>query len=146
MNRITDRILAGIMGALSLICLIGTYQLWDGWDGPGTMPLIVGIIFLFLTIGFWVFPSKDQADNLFLEKRMMIHMGVTLASFAVYILLIGWLGYPLATWLLLIALVRSMKRGSIYKTLIWTGMVSIGTYIIFKTYLAMPLPGGFIGI
>lgn len=146
MQRTADRILGGVMGALSLLCLIGSYQLWDGWAGPGTVPLTVGIILLFLAIGFWVFPSKGQVDISFLEKRVMIHMGVTLASFALYIALIGWVGYPLATWLLLITLVKSMKRGSFYKTIIWTGLVSFGTYIIFKTYLTMPLPAGFIGI
>ncbi len=146
MRGTADRILGTVMGALSLLCLIGSYQLWEGWAGPGTMPLIVGIILLFLAIGFWVFPSKDEGVIFSFEKGMMVHMGVTLGSFALYILLIGWVGYPLATWLLLIVLVRSMKRGSIYKTLIWTGMVSVGTYIIFKSYLSMPLPAGFIGI
>jgi hypothetical protein len=146
MQGMTDRILGGVVGVLSLICFIGAYQLWDGWAGPGTLPLIVGTIFLFLAVGFWVFPSKDQAPIFSFERRMMAHMGVTLGSFAAYILFIEWLGYPLATWLLLLVLVRSMKRGSIYKILIWTGMVSVGTYIIFKTYLAMPLPAGFIGL
>ncbi len=146
MGKAVDRILGGIMGVLSLLCLTGSYQLWEGWAGPGTMPLIVGTILLFLAVGFWVFPSRDPVKILPSEKKMLIPMGVTLGSFALYILLVGRLGYPLATWLLLTVLVRSMKSGSLYKTFLWTGIVAVGSYIVFKFYLSMSLPAGFIGM
>ena len=146
MRWIADRILGGVMCGLSLLCFIVSRQVWSGWDGPGTMPLIVGIVLLSLALGFWLFPTKDLTDFRSIETRMLGHIGITLASFALYIAFMRWLGYPLATWLLLFTVARSMKRSPIYRTLIWSGMVSIGSYIVFKIYLAMSLPSGFMGI
>ena len=146
MRGFADFILGGLMLSLSLLCLFVAHRLWNGWDGPGTMPLIVGTILLFLALGFWVVPSKDRMDFPLFKKRMALPMFVTLGSFALFIIFVKWIGYPLSSWLLLFTLVESMKRGALFKTAIWTGMVSVCSYILFKIYLAMPLPAGFMGI
>ena len=146
MKGSADFILGGLMLSLSLLCFFVAHRLWNGWDGPGTMPLIVGTILLFLALGFWVFPSRDRMDFPLFNKRAALPMFVTLGSFALFILFVKSIGYPLCSWLLLLTLVESMKRGALSKTIIWTGMVSVGSYILFKVYLAMPLPAGFMGI
>jgi len=146
MKQTADRIISSFMAVLSIICFTESYRLWNGWDGPGTLPLMVGCIFLFLTAGFLVFPSEDKTENLLPGKKMVRHIGITVGSFALYLVFIKWLGYPLATWFLLGTVVISMTRGFSWTTIIWTGLVSLSTYIILKFYLTMPLPPGFIGI
>jgi hypothetical protein len=107
---------------------------------------MVGCIFLFLTVCLLVFPSGDGTENLLPGGKTVKHMGITVGAFALYLVFIKWLGYPLATWFLLVTVVKSMTHGFSWVTIIWTGIVSLSTYIVLKFYLAMPLPPGFIGI
>lgn len=146
MMQTADRIISSFMAILSIICFIESYRLWNGWDGPGTLPLMVGGIFLFLTVGFLVFPSRGETGNLLPGKKMLKHAGITVGAFALYLVFIKWLGYPLATWFLMATIVKSITQGLSWITITWTGLVSLITYIILKFYLAMPLPPGFIGI
>ena len=146
MKQAADRLISSFMAVLSIICFAESYRLWNGWDGPGILPLMIACIFLFLTVCFLIFPSEDTSENLLPSKKMIKHMGITVGAFALYLALIKWLGYPLATWFLLVTIVRSMTHSFSWTTIIWTGLVSVSTYIILKFYLAMPLPSGFIGI
>jgi len=106
MKQAADRIISSFMAVLSIICFTESYRLWNGWDGPGTLPLLIGCIFLFLTVGFLFFPSGDTAENLLPGKKMLKHMGITVGAFALYLVSIKWLGYPLASWFLMIAIVK----------------------------------------
>jgi hypothetical protein len=146
MKHAADKIIISFMSALSLLSFIESYRLWSGWDGPGTLPLIMGFVFLSLILGFLVFPSKEKVEEILPPRKLLKHMAITVGAFALYLLLIKWLGYPLATWILLFVIVKSMTAGFSWVTVVWTGLVSFGTYYVLKFYLAMPLPSGFIGL
>jgi hypothetical protein len=146
MKPVADQIISGFMSVLSILSFIESYRLWNGWDGPGTLPLIMGFIFLILTLGFLIFPSQDKVEEILPSKKTLKHMGITVGAFSLYLVSINWLGYPLATWILLFIIVKSMTTGFSWVTVVWTGLVSFSTYFVLKFYLAMPLPSGFIGI
>jgi len=141
-----DRILGGVMGGLGLLCLFEAYRIWNGWEGTGTMALIVGGILIVISIIFLLFPSRETTSIQWPSKKEMLSIGVIGGSFALYISLMEWLGYTLTTWLFMAAVTKYISNRRISIILIWTGAVAVGTYIIFKKYLLMYLPAGFIGI
>ncbi len=146
-----DRILGIFLSGLGILCLTETYQIWNGWGGLGSMPLIVGGILIILSVMFQVFPSPKDSQVKWPDKKEIYNVGVISGSFALYVILMGWLGFPLATWILLAALIRHISPRQKHPlffwtiTLIWTGGTAVGIYLIFK-HLSVPLPAGLLGI
>jgi len=144
--RYTNKILGGVMGGFGLLCFFEAYRIWNGWEGTGTMALIVGGIFIVISIIFLLFPSRETTSIQWPGRKEMLSIGVIGGSFALYITSMKWVGYPISTWLFLAVVTKYNSPSRISTTLIWTGAVAVGTYIIFKKYLLMYLPAGFIGI
>jgi hypothetical protein len=145
-----DHILGVVMGILGIYCFYESYRVWSGWSGSGTMILVIGILFGVVSVLLQLFPSSGSTALVWPERRSIGRIGIMATLFGLYIGLMKWLGYPLATWLFLAAVTKStvtksMSKSRIFTTLIWTGLTAVGTYLIFKRYLAMPLPSGFIG-
>jgi len=134
------------MGAFGFLCLIEAYRIWNGWDGTGVMALIVGGIFIPLSVIFLVFPSSGDKSILWPSKREWFSLGIIGGPFALYIFFMNWLGYPFSTWLFLAVVAKYISPTRTTRIIIWTGMVAIGTYVVFKRYLMMYLPTGFLGI
>jgi len=143
--RFADRLLGGIIGILGILCFVEAYRLWTGWQGAGTMPIIVGGICIVLSVLFIVVPTREGAPIEWYSKKEIFRIGTISTSFAIYLIVVDWLGYSLATWLLLAVVTRSTSTSRILNILIWTGAVAVGTGIIFKKFLSVPLPTGFIG-
>lgn len=134
------------MGILGLSCFLETFRVWNGWDGTGVMVLVTGGLFLVLMIIFLIFPDRSITSIQWFSKKEMLHMGILSGAFALYIILMDELGYLLATWLFLVGVTKYISPSKILTILIWTGVVALGTYIIFKKYLGMYLPIGLIDI
>jgi hypothetical protein len=141
-----DRVLGVFMGVMGLICFFEASSLWSGLEGPGTMVVIVGVICIFTSIVFLFFPSRENKSMKLPNKKEISSMGVVGGSFALYIYFMDWVGYALGTWLFLAAVAKYISPTRLHIILIWTGAVAIATYIIFKKYLFLPLPAGFVGI
>jgi len=109
------------------------------------MALIVGGIFAVISAICLLFPSRETAAR-WPSRKELIRMGVIGGSFALYINFMEWVGYLLGTWLFLAFIAKYISPSRLSVILIWTGALAIGTYIIFKKYLFMYLPAGFIGI
>ena len=144
--RIADLIVGLVLALLGLICLYEAHRIWVGWEGTGTMALIVGAIFIILSAIFLLNPSRPTTGIEWPGKKQLVGITVIGVSFALYNQLMGFLGYPLSTWLFLCGIGRYISGSRTLTTVIWTGAVAVGTYIIFKTYLHMYLPAGFLGI
>ncbi len=141
-----DRIIGAIMAVLGMICINDAYRIWGGWDGIGSMVLITGGIFIVVSVIFLLAPSRETTSIQWPGKKEIVGMGVVGGSFALYVSFMNWLGYPLSTWLLLIVVTRYISPSRTSTLLVWTGAVAIVTYIIFRKYLFMYLPEGFMGI
>jgi hypothetical protein len=144
--KVADRILGMLLGLLGLICLYEAYRIWVGWDGTGLMALIVGALFIVLSLLFLLRPSQETTPIQWPGKKEIIGISVVGISFALYNQFMVWLGYPISTWLFLCGVTQFISHRWTFTILIWTGAVAVGTYIIFKTYLHMYLPAGFLGI
>ncbi len=144
--RSADPILGVALAALGALCLFESFRLKGGWQGAGTMPLIVGTILLITSFVLLLSTSHASTPIQWPSRKEIRGMGVIGGSFGLYIYVIDWLGYALGTWLFLAIVARYISPSRLSVILIWTGAVAIGTYIIFKKYLFMYLPEGFIGI
>lgn len=141
-----DRYLGGILGILGLVCLNEAREVWSGWDGTGLMLLLVGGILLVLMFAYVFFPSRSGVQVKWFNKGETLQIAVVAASFALYVALMNQLGYVFSTWLFLAGITGYISPRRFSITLIWTGAVAIGTYIIFKHYLGMYLPVGLMRI
>lgn len=143
-----DRILGILLLFLALVCFAEGIRVWDGMWGTGFLPVIMGFIFGLLTLGFLFSRSSRREPFRILwpaggnrQKIAFIYLALML-----YALLVPWTGYFIGTTLFLIGLVRAMGRVRWGYGLFFSLVTSSGTYLVFKVWLKMPLPGGFLGV
>jgi hypothetical protein len=144
--KVVDRVLGVVLAMFAVLCLGEAYRIWNGWDGTGTMALIVGGVFTILAVRFLVFPSAEHTAIEPPSRNEWFGMAAVGGPFALYLIVINWLGYVLSTWLLLAVVSKLIAPTRTAAILAWTGAVAIGTYILFKRYLMMYLPAGVLGI
>lgn len=143
--RFADRLTGGIIGIFGILCFVEAYRLWTGWQGAGTMPIIVGGICMILAVLFMAIPTRESDPIDFYSKKEIFRISTISISFAIYLIVVDWVGYSLTTWLLLAVVTRSTSTSRTLNLLIWTGAVAGGTGIIFRKFLSVSLPAGFIG-
>ena len=143
-----DRILGGILLVLALGCFIEGIRVWDGMGGTGFMPALLGVIFALLSPGLLIARPKNQA-SLSIPwplKAGWLQIGLIFLCMVLYTLLLPWVGFLPGTTLLLTALVCVMGRVRRGYGLIFGFLVSLITYVVFKVWLNMPFPAGFLGV
>ncbi len=139
-----DRILGILLVLLGLLCLVEAVRVWDGVGGTGFMPLLLGVLFAMLSLGLLI--SRPQPSELspisWPAKSVWQRIGMIFAVLVLYILLLPWAGYLLATTVFLTALVGVMGRVRWGYCLVFGVGVSAVTHVVFKTWLNMPFPSG----
>ena len=150
-----DEIIAGVViflfGAvttlLSLSMPIGTFRK----SGTGMFPLILGILLMFLS-GLFLLRLflKTQATReksstveiLGSSRQLILFFG----TMVLVTLFFNRLGYPLSSFLLMLALLKTlgMKRWS-FNILLSLGTAAV-CYLLFVQWLNIPMPKGWIGI
>jgi len=150
-NETSGGIVMFLFGAVTLFYSlrmpVGTFRA----AGSGLFPLCLGILLMLLSIGLLIrvyFQGRQPAEK---EPRSAIpgsakQVILFMGAMALATLLFNPLGYPLISFLLLLALLRilGMRR--------WTTNVSISlltaaaSYFLFVQWLQIPLPKGWIGL
>lgn len=141
-----DRVIGLVLAAFGLLCLVEAYRIWNGWDGTGTMALLVGGILTVLAALFFLVPSAERTSVAWPARTEWFGMAAIGGPFALYLIVMTWLGYVLSTWLLLAVVSKLIAPTRMATILVWTGAVAIGSYIVFKRYLMMYLPAGVLGL
>jgi hypothetical protein len=142
-----DRILGIILLFLALVCFIEGIRVWDGMGGTGFMPAFLGMVFALLGPGLLIPRPPNQASFSISwpQKAAWQQIGLIFLCMVFYTLLLPWVGFLLGTALFLTALVRVMGRVRWGYGLIFGFVVSMITYVVFKIWLNMPFPAGFLG-
>jgi hypothetical protein len=142
--RSAIRLLGAILGGISLLCFWETYRIWNGWAGPGTVPLIVSILLAINSTSFLILSSKESPQFKWPSRKSALRIFGIAGLFAFYIILVQLVGYPISSWLFLAAVIRLVSPGRFkpYVLIIWTGLVSLGLYFIFIRLLSVHLPSG----
>jgi hypothetical protein len=138
----------GVTVVLSLQMPIGTFRM----AGAGLFPLCLGILLMILALLFLLNllfgkratpqapePAAETPAN---AKQVMLFLGIT----AVATLCLGFLGYPVFCFLLMLLLLWIL---GIRKPALLLGLsllTAVGAYLLFVRFLKIPLPKGLIGL
>jgi putative tricarboxylic transport membrane protein len=151
-----DEIVVGIViflfGAvttfLSLKMPIGTFRM----GGTGLFPLCLGILLMILS-GTFILKIFFQGKEGQVKKGASIESSASpmqlilfLGTMALATLFFNQLGYPLTSFLLMVALLRilGIKRWGL--NILISVVTAVGSYFLFVKWLDIPMPKGWIGI
>lgn len=140
--------LFGVMTAyFSLQMPIGTFRA----AGSGLFPLGLGILLMALSVLLLINVyvrrtpirgEKKHPEDARSTPQVVLFMGaIVLAT-----LLLQDLGYPLVSFLLLLALLRVLGVRRWVYALSLSLLTATGTYVLFVLWLQIPLPKGWIGL
>lgn len=141
-------IFGGITALLSLRMPIGTFRM----GGPGLFPLFLGIILMILSGAFVskiLFQGKEEQvkkEASIESSESPIQLILFLGAMALATLFFDQLGYPLISFLLMVALLRilGIKRWGL--NILISVVTAVGSYFLFVKWLNIPMPKGWIGI
>ncbi len=140
-------IFGGVIAALSLRMPIGTFRM----PGTGMFPLILGILLMFLSCIFLLkllyqhkktTARRDSLAERGFPVQLILFFGTMVLATAFF----NQLGYPLSSFLLMVALLRilGVKRWRLNLPLSF--ITAVVCYFLFVQWLKIPLPKGWIGL
>jgi putative tricarboxylic transport membrane protein len=138
----------GLTALLSLKMPIGTFRM----AGTGMFPLILGIILMVLSGAFilkFSFQGKEEQikkEASIESSESPIQLILFLGAMVLATLFFNRLGYPLTSFLLMVALLRilGIKRWGL--NILISVVTAIGSYFLFVKWLDIPMPKGWIGL
>jgi putative tricarboxylic transport membrane protein len=141
-------IFGGITSVLSLQMPIGTYRM----AGTGMFPLILGILLMILSSAFILKNvlqgKKEQVKKEASPKSTgsIKQLILFLSSMVLATLFFNSLGYPLTSFLLMVALLRILEIKRWGLNILISAVAAAGSYFLFVKWLSIPLPKGWIGL
>jgi len=133
---------------LSLRMPIGTFRI----AGTGMFPLFLGILLMFLS-GIFIlkifFQGKERQEKKgasIESPGSPIQLILFLGTMVLVTLFFNQLGYPLSSFLLMVALLRTLGIKSWRFNLPLSFITAVVSYFLFVQWLKIPLPKGWIGI
>lgn len=115
----------------------------------GFFPRSLGILLVLLALGELVRALKSSVPVLPREKiagEGWIRIGATLATMLSFALVLEWLGFLVATFFLMVLLLRAIEAPHWPKVVIVALVTSLLSYGLFAWLLGVPLPAGILGI
>jgi len=139
--------LALVFMAVGIVWIVGGLRLpfWQGFaPDSGFLPLFYGILLMGLAAGVLVvrlFDGDAVSDDQPISKPLLVLAALTAAVVGV-----EPAGFGVAVFLLLAFLFIAVERLPTLRSLIVAGVTTAVLVLIFKTWLAVPLPVGPLGI
>jgi uncharacterized BrkB/YihY/UPF0761 family membrane protein len=140
-----------VLLALAAFCIIYSLgmPLFDKYSpGPGLFPLLLGVIMALLSSSLiWEgIRAKTDKAHKFTNKKGMTQAAVLILGLGVFAFLIPLLGYLIATFLLVVFVMKLVIHNS-WKTALLTALtVSAMLFLIFSVALKVNLPESPFGI
>lgn len=115
--------------------------------GPGFFPRWIGGLFTVLAALLLVntLRSHEPLEGGWPDRAGWLNVGATAAVLALSILLFDRLGYVLATMLVMLVMMAVLGRHRWPVLLGVSAATSVSTYVLFSTWLRVPLPRGILG-
>ena len=151
-----DEIIVGIViflfgavtAVLSLRMPIGTFRM----AGTGMFPLFLGILLMFLACIFLLkllYQHKKttaKRDSVAEVRGSPVQLILFFGTMVLATAFFNQLGYPLSSFLLMVALLRILGIKSWRFNLPLSFITAVVSYFLFVQWLKIPLPKGWIGI
>ena len=148
--RRRDLAAAAVLLAFGLFAIIQARGLRFGTvaaPGPGFFPLCLAMALCLASIGLIVQALRAVPAEVAVSSagaRRFAVAGV-LVSLLIYALVLEWLGFLLSTFVLLVFFFRTLQRQSWLVVVTGSLATSLLSYLVFKTWLGVNLPGGLLG-
>jgi putative tricarboxylic transport membrane protein len=137
-----------VTALLSLRMPIGTFRM----GGTGMFPLCLGILLMILSGAFTLkifFQGKEEQVKKgapIESSESPIQLILFLGAMALATLFFNQLGYPLISFLLMVALLRILGIKRWRLNILISVVTAVGSYFLFVKWLDIPMPRGWIGI
>jgi len=138
----------GVTAFLSLKMPIGTFRM----AGTGMFPLFLGILLMFLSclllLKLFYLGKKPavRRDSVAEVRGSPIQLILFFGTMVLATAFFDQLGYPLASFLLLVALLRTLGMKQWILNILLSLMTAVASYFLFVQWLKIPLPKGWIGL
>jgi hypothetical protein len=146
-----DLIAAAALAGLAGYVLLESRQLGFGsFRAPqtGFFPRVLGILLMLLAIAE-LFRALRQAEPAFFTEKIAgegwIRIGATLATMLGFAVVLERLGFLVATFFLMVLLLRAIEAPRWPKVLLVALVTSALSYGLFAWLLGVPLPAGILG-
>lgn len=139
-----DKIFSIILCLISAVVYYSASQfdmsyIGDTGLGPDFFQKVVSVILIVLSILIFISNGKDKKT----EKNPNIkYTLITIGIFAVYIVLIGKIGYLVSTILFSFAIISLLKKDSIVLKVVYSIIFPVGLYLLFTYAFKVSLPTG----
>jgi putative tricarboxylic transport membrane protein len=109
--------------------------------GPNIFPLGLGLLLIILSLRLFYEVMKSKAnseagDKLDYKKFLMIFTAAVLYAF-----FFEEIGYIIGTFLFLLFSFQVLEKGKLLKSLLISGLFSVGIYVLFVIILEVSMPG-----
>jgi putative tricarboxylic transport membrane protein len=115
---------------------------------PGFLPFWTGIFIVALSIYSMIRAWREKSaisSHFFSESGSMRRVLTTFLSITAYIFMVSKLGFMVSTFLLTGFLLKAIYPQSWLRTLLFSISVSLLSYLVFRHWLNVQLPRGWIG-
>ncbi|WP_027127775.1 tripartite tricarboxylate transporter TctB family protein [Fusobacterium perfoetens] len=116
----------------------------DSGLGPDFFPKVISVILFILSTLIFAFKVMEEKKERNKEKANQSPKStlLTIGFFAVYIFLIGRLGYLTSTMLFSFAVISILKKNSLMLKIIYSVVFPVGLYLLFTYAFKVSLPVG----
>lgn len=128
--------------------LIGTFRM----AGTGLFPLCLGILLIILSgifvLRIFLQGQKEQAkkETSTESPESPIQFILFLGAIVLATLFLNLWGYPLTSFLLMVALLRTLGTKRWGLNIIISAVTALGSYFVFVKWLNIPMPKGWTGL
>lgn len=137
--------ISAFMLLLSFWVIWMSFQLKDSmisYDvGPAVYPRLICGIIIFLSLLLLVvdcFLKKENQELVFLTRKNLFHILLISA----FMLLLKPVGFPICAFLIIAVMMKTMGCPKLWQIIVFSAIVSIGLYLIFRSLLNVRLPLG----
>ena len=131
-----------VLVALGAVSLVETLRIRDEWPGAKLMPAVLAVAFAVLAAGPLA-PSTvaSAADRpAWPDAPRWRRVALVFGVLVLYVAGLPFLGLLPATALFVLILLRALGAFSWAVTIGLSGAIAVGSHVVFKRWLSMPLP------
>jgi len=146
--RTVELVTAGLIFLFGAVVVFDSYRLGARWgdDGPqaGYFPFYVGLLICFSGAGILVRALRNAslAQESFVERGQLKLIFTVLVPAVVYVSVIQYLGFYVASTLFIAYFMRQIGKYSWLKVAPVAIGVSVAFFLVFEIWFQVPLPKG----
>jgi hypothetical protein len=133
-----------VLLALGAVALVEAFRIRDEWPGARLLPAVLGLGLALLGAAHLAGPALDPPEWPEAEDRRRLLLVAIVLAF--YIFGLPTLGFAAATALFVLVLLRMLASFSWVTAAVVAAASALGSQLVFRRWLGLPLPSGLLGL